>query len=512
MQNQELIKRIEADGVKFLSLQFTDLLGTVKSVDIPAHRVPDALEHGVWFDGSSVEGFARIQESDMQLHLDIREEVYVSSEVNRLECLHKEKEPLLNSYHWLEAALQTYQITPISNDTEFQWLLPLLAGASVVGTVVFAFLGNPWITAVFAGIALGLGFLAIRQSRFAARAAAAAPENQHIAAEFKRRFGVHCSGLADLQARKTALERDINLIQNLAEQIQTAKRRMYDLSTQIETCLSKWLPGVASSAAERQIALQQLQSKRAELDDALRKVEIELKTAPVQPIAGGITTEVDLYDAQKLTEMEIEIAQVQDQISEIQQQKIILKQRICDLTGDPISNDLMALILTLQDHRADLEKSGRSLTAEILAGIAVSQAMQELRAGEDTALQSALETSLISNSLKAVTSRYNRIDLNGDGLDVSDDYQTFRLAELSTGTQEQVLLGLRIGLASRLFTGQPLFLILDDAFQHSDWQRRPAMVDEVLRLAKTGWQIFYLTMDDHLRDLFLRKISERTGG
>ena len=42
----------------------------MKSVDIPAHRVPNALEQGVWFDGSSVEGFARIQESDMHLHLD----------------------------------------------------------------------------------------------------------------------------------------------------------------------------------------------------------------------------------------------------------------------------------------------------------------------------------------------------------------------------------------------------------------------------------------------------------
>ena len=67
MQNQELIKRIEADGVKFLALQFTDLLGTVKSVDIPAHRVPNALEQGVWFDGSSVEGFARIQEATCDL-------------------------------------------------------------------------------------------------------------------------------------------------------------------------------------------------------------------------------------------------------------------------------------------------------------------------------------------------------------------------------------------------------------------------------------------------------------
>ncbi len=70
MPDQDLIKRIEADSVKFLLLQFTDLLGTVKSVDLPVHRVPSALEHGVWFDGSSVEGFARIQESDMQLHLD----------------------------------------------------------------------------------------------------------------------------------------------------------------------------------------------------------------------------------------------------------------------------------------------------------------------------------------------------------------------------------------------------------------------------------------------------------
>jgi glutamine synthetase len=44
--------------------------GAVKSVDIPKHRIPSALEDGVWFDGSSVEGFSRIQESDMRLVLD----------------------------------------------------------------------------------------------------------------------------------------------------------------------------------------------------------------------------------------------------------------------------------------------------------------------------------------------------------------------------------------------------------------------------------------------------------
>ncbi len=70
MDTQDLLSRLQEDGVKFLSLQFTDVTGVVKSVDIPTYRVSGALEDGVWFDGSSVEGFARIQESDMRLVLD----------------------------------------------------------------------------------------------------------------------------------------------------------------------------------------------------------------------------------------------------------------------------------------------------------------------------------------------------------------------------------------------------------------------------------------------------------
>lgn len=68
--SQELLQRVREDGVKFVSLQFTDITGAVKSVDLPLERLEDALESGVWFDGSSVEGFARIQESDMRLILD----------------------------------------------------------------------------------------------------------------------------------------------------------------------------------------------------------------------------------------------------------------------------------------------------------------------------------------------------------------------------------------------------------------------------------------------------------
>ncbi|MEX0887825.1 MAG: glutamine synthetase family protein, partial [Patescibacteria group bacterium] len=67
---RELLAQVKADGVRAVSLQFTDLGGSVKSVTIPAHALPDALDKGIWFDGSSIEGFARIHESDMLLRPD----------------------------------------------------------------------------------------------------------------------------------------------------------------------------------------------------------------------------------------------------------------------------------------------------------------------------------------------------------------------------------------------------------------------------------------------------------
>jgi glutamine synthetase len=70
MESNSLITRAKEDAIKFISLQFTDVTGAVKSVDIPVNRLAEALDDGIWFDGSSVEGFARIQESDMRLVLD----------------------------------------------------------------------------------------------------------------------------------------------------------------------------------------------------------------------------------------------------------------------------------------------------------------------------------------------------------------------------------------------------------------------------------------------------------
>lgn len=66
----DILARAEQNRIKFIDLQFTDVVGVVKNITIPVHELRVALENGVWFDGSSIEGFARIAESDMHLRPD----------------------------------------------------------------------------------------------------------------------------------------------------------------------------------------------------------------------------------------------------------------------------------------------------------------------------------------------------------------------------------------------------------------------------------------------------------
>ncbi|NTU75340.1 MAG: type I glutamate--ammonia ligase [Anaerolineaceae bacterium] len=71
MDKKDILARVKMDNVRFVSYQFTDVTGVVKSLDTPVEQLSNAIDNGIWFDGSSVEGFARIQESDMHLRPDL---------------------------------------------------------------------------------------------------------------------------------------------------------------------------------------------------------------------------------------------------------------------------------------------------------------------------------------------------------------------------------------------------------------------------------------------------------
>ncbi len=67
----QVLATLDRERVRYVNLEFTDVVGMAKCVTIPVEQFADCITHGKWFDGSSLEGFARIAESDMYLFPDL---------------------------------------------------------------------------------------------------------------------------------------------------------------------------------------------------------------------------------------------------------------------------------------------------------------------------------------------------------------------------------------------------------------------------------------------------------
>ncbi len=67
---EEIFELVKENNVKFIRLQFTDIFGVLKNVAITVDQLEKAMNNECMFDGSSIEGFARIEESDMYLRPD----------------------------------------------------------------------------------------------------------------------------------------------------------------------------------------------------------------------------------------------------------------------------------------------------------------------------------------------------------------------------------------------------------------------------------------------------------
>jgi uncharacterized protein YhaN len=143
----------------------------------------------------------------------------------------------------------------------------------------------------------------------------------------------------------------------------------------------------------------------------------------------------------------------------------------------------------LRVKREKTAEEYRDITAEILAKVQVNTAIEEFREQEDARIADGLKRDELTRPLQALTvGRYNRIKQDEESglVLVTDEDEEYPLADTSTGAQEQILLALRIGFASIAMEGQTAFLILDDAFQHSDWDRRKNLIAET-KFSTSPW-------------------------
>src|SRR5690606_14639946 len=315
-------------------------------------------------------------------------------------------------------------------------------------------------------------------------------ERQKIAEEFEVRFGQKLSGLPLLRQHMEKLEKAYYAAQTRQEELANAEDAASKLAEQIATGLDALTGEMAPPEHWAKVIPDLLKQQRA-LQEELANLKEELAALNVEPADYLPDFSGDAYDPAKMRQISTHQEKIARQLQTEKEALNNLKQRMCQETGDDISIAWEDLIQNLQKKCESIVSKYKQQTAQVLAEIVVSKVISTAREEEDGKIQRALQGTAVHKPIHFLTNRYHNIWLDGENLMLSDDYGEFALADLSTGAQEQVLLALRMGFAARLLGQESLFLILDDAFQHSDWQRRERLISHMVTMTEQGWQVIY---------------------
>lgn len=412
-------------------------------------------------------------------------------------------------YRWLDQALEVWQEKGLEGKRRpLRWLG--IAGLALLGSgacllILERFFPDPILAYIAGGMAVaGFGlslYFGIKLIQWSDNLEDSR-ERESIRREYQEKFQSPLRGLIDLKTRKSQLH-EIHLSAQTRQDLLDEKTHQRDLLRQTIAQSFLSLQGEAAAEADWKPALAALTQASEELNEKILGARIQLEKLDVPESDYHQGTPNTAYDPAVVQDLEGQIQEYEKRLAEQRTDLDTLKARVCERTGDEVKDPWPEVLFNLQTLLEEKIQTLKGHTAELVAKIGLTEVLDRLREAEDQKILQALNTDSLARLLKQVTGRYQVLDLVDDQLFVEDSYSRYALRDLSTGAREQVQLTLRLGLAAQISGGRPLFLILDDAFQHSDWQRREALVESALHLAEGGWQILYFSMDDHIRDLFL---------
>jgi DNA repair exonuclease SbcCD ATPase subunit len=326
-------------------------------------------------------------------------------------------------------------------------------------------------------------------------------ELDKIKEEYQQRFETPLSTMADLQAKIEELNEPYNQAEVLKEGIEKKKDKLRQEEQLIRQMFTQ-LTGENIPKRDWNKKLKHIKTYTKELTDKITRGKQDLGILQVDE-SEYITIPVnEEYDASTYDSLITKNEEITSDIANIQTELNTLKSQIANETNKDISESWMNLIAALKEHRQNVQHEYDDIVSEILGKIAVMNVLDELSQHEDEKLKTYLQRDIITQPLKDMTQHYNSVHLDEDTLRIADDYSEYALNDLSTGVKDQIFLALRMGFCSKALKQDKVFFILDDAFQHSDWNRREHLVQKMVSLAEQGWQILYFTMDNHIRDLF----------
>jgi uncharacterized protein YhaN len=429
---------------------------------------------------------------------------------NKKELDKKEQEFITNkenskNYPWLNSALEEYQKLFILESTKKPqagkiWLITTLLAISL--SIILILLKQPYIGIIAIVVALITGFIYLKELGGKSTGESSKYEIVKIEKEYKERFGNNLSsGTTTIKTKLYELQPVYFSLEQLKKDIEQLNLEQMQLEQEISMSFRRLgLPNPAINSADN--ILEQLHERNNNLDNQIRQNEIYLARLNIQPENYTEKHPSIVYDPEQLANLKTDLEEKMNDLLKSEGELQQLKQAVCAITQADINIDWEELIEKLQIKRQDTVTQYRDSASTIIAQIKLSEVLNDMRNIETERIDQGLNSNDVQQALKTTTGHYSNIEKEANEIFVSDQFGRYKLKDLSTGAREQVLFGLRIGFASRILAGQPLFLILDDAFQHSDWKRREGLVQELFALAENGWQIIYFTMDDHIRQLF----------
>jgi uncharacterized protein YhaN len=426
-------------------------------------------------------------------------------------------------FSWLESAMYQYKdlLSKIINKPGK--FLPSICGLSAslgtIASVILIFLYQK-ISSSIIPICLGFificflvlaifSFIYFKKLNNYLKQAGKNEELNRIREEFKKRTGENLTDISSLESnlnkqreynsRLLAIENQINPLKKALEE------RYFTINHKIKNIYNKEI-----TEDEWETIINELKQNNVKIKNNIESEKEDLNKLQVSeedyvPDEVGIT-----YSREEFEKIEKELDEIREEIKKREDSIQSLKQKICYKTRDDLSISWEELIDNLQREKEKTINELKEISATIIAGSTIHKVIFRLRKEEDEKIREGLQSETVTTPLKDITRRYNNLYLDDDNLIVSDPYDSFNVKDLSTGAVEQVMLALRIGFTSKLLKKDFMFLILDDAFQHSDWDKREIIIEKLAEIAEKGWQIIYLTMDNHIKSLF-DKAGEKFG-
>ena len=414
------------------------------------------------------------------------------------------REQLIDDHEYVVRALATYDRVTSSLGTNRRPQSLLIGALLFVMLAIGGSIAN-WMpySAVFGGVAAMLVAAALWMVHSAGRGDPGADaERVRLSDEFQRRFGEPLADRASLETRQHALQKAILVAETQAQQLQNDQAKLTETRNEINLRLSELMRQSVDQDLWRQ-SLDTLTRQREEVDREIDALNSQISDLGVPSAEYSQHDPGRDWDEPEFTRLASAAEAVAAEMQTVQERLSSLRHDVMQATHSETDLEWHQLLEALRTRRSEIAQEYREKTAEVLAKIFVHTVVKRHREDEMQRIRHRLGDQTVCQALQACTGRYVRLGMAEDEqLEVEDQAgDVFPVSWLSTGAKEQVYLALRIGFASRALAGRAGFLILDDAFQHSDWPKRKRLVDQCLSLVEQGWQVFYFAMDDHVRDL-----------